>query len=278
MEAVALQVAAIQGAQHPRWGRKALVLCAGDHGVVAEGVSAYRREVTAKMVIQLIAGTAAINVFTRQHNISLTIADLGVDHDFGAATGLIHKKIRRGTRNLALEDAMTAAECEAAITAGRALVPDCDLLAVGELGIGNSTSAAAIACALLHEEPEALVGRGTGIGPETWARKVSVVHRGLARGGEPLVSLGGYEIAGLVGVIDEAARRGVPIVLDGFITCVAALVAVRRRPEVGAALIAGHRSAEAGHARVLDSLGLSPLLDLNLRLAKAAGPRSLWGS
>jgi nicotinate-nucleotide--dimethylbenzimidazole phosphoribosyltransferase len=139
------------------------------------------------------------------------------------------------------------------------------------MGIGNSTSAAALVCALLGEEPEAIVGRGTGIGAATWSRKVAAVRRGLERGGDPLVSVGGYEIAGLVGVIDEAARRGIPVVLDGFITGAAALAAVRRRPAVQDALIAGHRSAEAGHARVLDALGLVPLLDLVMRLGEGSG-------
>lgn len=277
LEAVALRVAAVQGVPYPRWQRKALVLCAGDHGVVAEGVSAYRSEVTARMVLQFVAGAAAVNAFARQNGIALTVADLGLDHDFGEATGVVAAKVRRGTRNLAVEDAMTAAECEDAIAAGRRLVPDCDLLAVGEMGIGNSTSASALACALLGEEPEAIVGRGTGIGAATWTRKVAAVRRGLERGGEPLASLGGYEIAGLVGVIDEAARRGVPVVLDGFITGVAALVAVDRRPAVRDALIAGHRSAEAGHTRVLDALGLVPLLDLGMRLGEGSGAALAMG-
>lgn len=286
LELAALQVATIQRAPYPRWQRKALVLCAGDHGVVDEGVSAYRREVTARMVIQFVAGGAAVNAFARQHGIALTIADLGVDHDFcgatvgaagGVATGIVHVKIRRGTRNLAVEDAMTPEERDAAIAAGRRLVPDCDLLAVGEMGIGNSTSAAAMACALLGEPPEAIVGRGTGIGAETWSRKVSAVRRGVARGGDVLSALGGYEIAGLVGLIDEAAARGIPVVLDGFITGVAALEAVRRRPAVREALLAGHRSAEAGHTRVLDALGLVPLLDLGLRLGEGSGAALAMG-
>ncbi|MFZ5478170.1 MAG: nicotinate-nucleotide--dimethylbenzimidazole phosphoribosyltransferase [Myxococcota bacterium] len=276
LESVALQVAAVQKAPYPRWRRKALVLCAGDHGVVAEGVSAYRREVTARMVLQFVAGGAAVNAFARQHGIALTIADLGVDHDFGDATGLSHAKIARGTRNLAVEDAMTHEECVACISAGRGLVPDCDLLAVGEMGIGNSTAAAALACALLGEEPEAIVGRGTGIGAETWARKVDAVRRGLARGGE-LHGLAGFEIAGLVGVMEEAAARGIPVVLDGFITGVAALWAVHRTPAVRDVLIAGHRSAEAGHPRVLAALGLAPLLDLGMRLGEGSGAALAMG-
>jgi nicotinate-nucleotide--dimethylbenzimidazole phosphoribosyltransferase len=277
LEAVALQVAAVQGTPWPRWQRKALVLCAGDHGVVAEGVSAYRPEVTARMVLQFVAGAAAVNAFARQGGIALTVADLGVNHDFGGATGIVHAKLRRGTRNLVVEPAMTPGECEAAIAAGRGLVPDCDLLAVGEMGIGNSTSAAAIVCALLGEEPEAVVGRGTGVGDITWLRKVGAVRRGLARGGEPLSSLGGYEIAALVGVIEAAAERGIPVVLDGFITGAAALCAARRTPSVRSALIAGHRSAEAGHGRVLDALGLAPMLDLAMRLGEGSGAALAMG-
>ena len=278
LEAVALQVAALQGTPWPRWQRKALVLCAGDHGVTAEGVSAYRPEVTARMVVQFVARAAAVNAFARQNGVALTIADLGVDHDFcgtdGApASGMVHAKVRRGTRNFTQQAAMTPAECEQAVQAGRALLPDCDLLAVGEMGIGNSTAAAALVCATLGLEPEAIVGRGTGVGDATWSRKVDVVRRGLAlhRGLDPLQALGGYEIAALVGLIDEAALRGVPVVLDGFITGAAAIVAVARRPAVRDALIAGHRSAESGHAAVLDALGLMPLLDLAMRLGEGSG-------
>jgi nicotinate-nucleotide--dimethylbenzimidazole phosphoribosyltransferase len=277
LEAVALQIAAVQGTPWPRWERKALVLCAGDHGVVEEGVSAYKREVTARMVLQFVAGAAAVNAFARQNGIALTIADLGVDHDFTGATGLVHAKVRRGTRNLAVEDAMTAEERDAAIASGARLVPDCDLLAIGEMGIGNSTAAAAMVCAMLEEAPEAIVGRGTGVGDATWARKVDAVRRGLARGGDPLLACGGYEIAGLVGVIEAAAARGIPVVLDGFITGAAALYAVRRNPAVARVLIAGHRSAEAGHARALDALGLSPLLDLAMRLGEGSGAALAMG-
>lgn len=277
LEALALQVAAVQGTPWPRWQRKALVLCAGDHGVTEAGVSAYRREVTARMVTQFVAGGAAVNAFARQHGIALTVADLGVDHDFGGATGVVHAKVRRGTRNLVDEDAMTLDERDAAIAAGRGLVPDCDLLAVGEMGIGNTTSAAAMVCAMLEEPPEAIVGRGTGVGDDTWRRKVDAVRAGVARGGDPLAALGGYEIAGLVGVIEEAAGRGIPIVLDGFITGAAALYAVRRSPSVRGALIAGHRSAEAGHGRVLDALGLEPVLDLAMRLGEGSGAALAMG-
>ncbi len=273
LEAVALQVSAVQRAVPPRCARKTLLLMAGDHGVVAEGVSAYQQKLTARMVIQFASGAGTVNTFARQLGVELRVADLGVDHDFAGASLVLDRKVRRGTRNLAHEPAMTPEETEAAIAAGAALVPDCDLLGLGEMGIGNSTAAAAIATALLGEAPEALVGRGTGVGDTAWLRKVDVVRRAVAlhADGDPLQCLGGYEIAGLVGAIEEAARRGIPVVLDGFITGVAALLAARRDARVLGVLIAGHRSAEPAHALVLDALGLSPLLDLGMRLGEGSG-------
>ncbi|MEL6344392.1 MAG: nicotinate-nucleotide--dimethylbenzimidazole phosphoribosyltransferase [Myxococcota bacterium] len=281
LERVVLKLCGLQGRIHPRCHHRWLLLLAGDHGVTAEGVSAYRPEVTARMVIQFIAGAAAVNAIAREEGLQVRIADLGVDHDFETATGLAHHKVRRGTRNLSLEPAMTAAEMDQAIAAGRSLVDalsDVDLLAVGEMGIGNSTAASAIAAALLDASVAEVVGIGTGIGEQTRARKRAVVERALALhrdhldGADAILQrLGGYEIAGLVGVIEAAAARGVAVVLDGFITGAAALVAARRRPSVVPYLIAGHQSAEPGHALVLDALGLSPLLRLDMRLGEGSG-------
>lgn len=273
LEAVALKVAAVQGRDYPATERRVLVLMAGDHGVVAEGVSAYRPELTARMVLQFAAGGGVINSFARQSGVEVQVADLGVDCDLSAATAVLHHKVRRGTRNMVLEPAMSAPELDAALAAGRALLPEADLVGVGEMGIGNSTSAAALAAALLGLPPEIVVGRGTGIGDQTWTRKVEAVRRALDlhRDTDPLLALGGLEIAGLVGLMLEAAERRIPVVLDGFITGVAALAAVRRDARVADVLIAGHRSAEAGHAPVLDALGLQPLLDLGLRLGEGSG-------
>jgi nicotinate-nucleotide--dimethylbenzimidazole phosphoribosyltransferase len=281
LEDVALKICGIQGRLHPRLQERWLLLLASDHGVTAEGVSAYRPAVTARMVYQFIAGAAAVSAIARQEGVQVQIADLGVDHDFGEATGLAHHKVRRGTRNFAQEPAMTAAELEQALDAGRQLVhqlPNPDILALGEMGIGNSSSAAAITAALLDRSPEEVVGIGTGIGARTKARKRAVVSQALTRHGTHLDGpdavlqhLGGFEIAGLVGVIEAAAERGIPIVLDGFITSAAALAAVRRNPRTAPYLIAGHRSAEPGHSLILEALGLKPLLQLDMRLGEGSG-------
>ncbi|MFT5684690.1 MAG: nicotinate-nucleotide--dimethylbenzimidazole phosphoribosyltransferase [Myxococcota bacterium] len=281
LEDVALKLCGIQGRIHPRCQDRHLLLLAGDHGVCAERVSAYRPEVTARMVYQFIAGASAVSAIAREVGLSVSVADLGVDHDFGDATGLTHHKVRRGTRNLRHEPAMTAEECASAVAAGRSLLEglsQVDLVAVGEMGIGNSTSAAALTAALLGREAAEVVGPGTGVGSQTRQRKIATVDAALALHrdhlsdpSEVLRRLGGYEIAGLVGVIEAAADRGVAVVLDGFITCAAALVALRRTPSVQPYLIASHCSSEPGAAPLLDALGVTPLLDLGLHLGEGSG-------
>jgi nicotinate-nucleotide--dimethylbenzimidazole phosphoribosyltransferase len=274
-------LAQLQGVEHPRVERRWLLLFAADHGVTEEGVSAYRQEVTAKMVYQFVAGGAAVNAIARQHGIHVRVADLGVDHDFRGAKGIADKKVRRGTRNFAKEAAMTRDECQLAIDAGAELVSelgDVDLLAVGEMGIGNSTSAAALAAALLGISASQAVGIGTGIGPGTLQHKVHVVEAALALHQHALADpttalacLGGYEIAGMVGAIEQAARQNLAVILDGFITGVAALIAVRREPSVAAVLMAGHRSAEPVHDAILKALELEPMLELDMRLGEGSG-------
>ena len=278
LEALGVQMAAIQGRSTPRCRARHLVLMAGDHGVTVERVSAYRPEVTAKMVYQFVAGGGAVNALAREVGIDLHVVDVGVDHDFLGATGVLDHKVRRGTRNLRTQAAMTADECAQAIAAGRQVVqalPELDVLAVGEMGIGNSTSAAAICAALLGTDAAAMVGMGTGVGQTTLARKTQVVDDALARVTSAptavLAEVGGLEIAGLVGAIEAAADRDALVVLDGFITGAAALVAVRRDPAVRSHLVAGHVSAEPGHRLVLDELGLRPLLDLDMRLGEGSG-------
>jgi nicotinate-nucleotide--dimethylbenzimidazole phosphoribosyltransferase len=274
-------LANLQGSEHPRVERRWLLLFAGDHGVTEEGVSAYRQEVTAKMVYQFVSGGAAVSAIARQHGIQVRVADLGVDHDFLGAKGVADKKVRRGTRNFAREAAMTREECQRAINAGTELVAELgevDLLAVGEMGIGNSTSASALAAALLGLSASAVVGTGTGVGPSTMQHKVQVIEAALAlhrdASTDPttaLACLGGYEIAGMVGAIEQAARQGLAVVLDGFITGVAALIAMRREPSVSAILMAGHRSAEPAHKEVLKALELEPILELDMRLGEGSG-------
>jgi nicotinate-nucleotide--dimethylbenzimidazole phosphoribosyltransferase len=253
----------------------AIVVAAGDHGVAAEGVSAYPQEVTAQMVANFASGGAAINVLARQAGARLVVVDAGV------AVPFEHENVRglrigAGTANLAIGPAMTDGECRAAVAAGRALVEelgDVDVIALGEMGIGNTTAASALTAALLDVEPELVCGRGTGLDDEGLAKKIDTVQRALVAnvGCDPLTALGGFEIAFLAGVAIGCAERRVAVLLDGFITTAAALAAVRIEPAVADVLIASHRSPEPGHARALEALGLEPLLDLGLRLGEASG-------
>jgi nicotinate-nucleotide--dimethylbenzimidazole phosphoribosyltransferase len=254
---------------------------AGDHGVVAEGVSAYPQGVTAQMVGNFLAGGAAINVLARQAAARVVVADFGVRFDWNrAAPG---PRIADGTANMALGPAMSRAQAIAAIDAGAALAEEAaaagaDLFATGEMGIGNTTAAAAITAAITGAAPERVTGRGTGVDDATWHRKVDVVRRALAvnrpdaaDGLGVLAALGGFEIAGLVGVMLTGAARRVPVAVDGFIATSAALVAVAIAPAARPALFAAHRSAEPGHTVALEHLGLEPYLDLGLRLGEGTG-------
>lgn len=281
IEELAVQLARVQGTDHPAAERRRVLVFAGDHGVCAEGVSAYRPEVTARLCYNFVAGGGPINALARRVGAEVSVVDVGVDHDFGGATGIVGRKVRRGTRNLAAEPAMTRGEAERALLAGAAAVleaPPCDVLALGEVGIGNTTAASALLALLLGAPAAEVVGAGTGVGSGTLRRKTEAVERALARCAgrdlDPLDSLaeaGGLEIAALAGAVLAAASRGIPLVLDGFITGVAALVAVRLAPAARDALVAAHRSAERGHALALDALGLRPLLELELRLGEASG-------
>jgi len=284
LESLGLTLAALQRREHPACEAPSLLLFAGDHGVAAEGVSAYLPCATAQMVYQYLSGGAAVNVLCRQHGVTLHIADVGVDHEFERASGLCHHKVRRGTRNFLHEPAMTHAEMEAALAAGQALVERADeseVIGLGEMGIGNTTASAALLAALTGQSAEQVVGRGTGISDATLERKRAVVGRALSRhaprdANEALRCFGGFEIVALVGALETALRRRRLVVLDGFITGVAALAAMQRTPELRLALsqgqiLAGHVSAEAAHAGLLARLGLRPLFDLGLRLGEGSG-------
>ena len=252
----------------------AIVVAAGDHGVAAEGVSAYPSEVTAQMVANFAAGGAAANVLARQAGARLVLVDAGIAQPFE------HELVRpvrigAGTANMTEGPAMSSEQVERAIAAGEALAAelDVDVVALGEMGIGNTTAASALAAALLDVDPRLVCGPGTGLDAAGVARKVEVVRRALAAnaGRDPLAAFGGFEIAFLAGLAAGCAARHVVVLVDGFITAAAVLAAVRREPSVGAALVAAHRSPEPGHALVLDALGLQPLLDLGLRLGEGSG-------
>ncbi len=255
---------------------------AGDHGVTAEGVSAYPAAVTPQMVANFLRGGAAINVLARAAGARVVVVDVGVAADIAGA-GLVARKVAPGTRNLAEGPALTRAEALVAIEVGLDVLDEqaaagLDLVALGEMGIGNTTAASALAAALTGLPAGAVTGHGTGVDDAGLARKVAVVGRALAVNrpdpSDPLdvlAKVGGLEIAGLVGVALGAAARRIPVVVDGFIAGAAALVAAELCPRARDYLIAAHVSAEAGHRAILARLGQRPLLDLDLRLGEGSG-------
>ena len=282
LEELALRLAMAQRTDRPRADRSAVLIFAGDHGVCDEAVSAYGREVTAQLCYAYAAGGGVITALARHAGASVHVVDVGVDHEFGALTGLQGHKVARGTRNLAREPAMTRDEAERALLVGADVVHslgEMDVLALGEVGIGNTTAAAALASLLTGAPASAVVGRGTGVGDETLRRKVAAVEAATRRFAaqdprDPLVALvegGGLELAALAGATLAAASRGIPVLLDGYATGVAALLAVRFARATRDYLIASHRSAERGHTLVLQALELQPLLEWDLRLGEASG-------
>lgn len=265
--------------------RKAVYVFAADHGVTAEGVSAYPREVTHQMVLNFLAGGAAINVLARTHHADLHVVDVGVDADLAGIPGLIHRKVARGTRNMLHQPAMTEAELMQALNVGlelafEAAASQTSLVAIGEMGIGNTTSASAITCALTGAAAQEATGRGTGLDASQHARKKAVVQAVLTRHFTPgetpapltiLLKVGGLEIAAMAGMVLGLAQHGVPILCDGFISTAAAALAVSIAPHARGYLIAGHQSSEPGHRLLLKPLELQPLLSLNLRLGEGTG-------
>lgn len=255
--------------------KKMLVFCA-DHGVAAAGVSAYPSDVTRQMVRNFVRGGAAISVLCRQFAIETVIVDMGVAGP--PEPGALDRKIGQGARNWLLEPAMSAAQAVQSIEGGIALAQGADIFGVGEMGIGNTTAAAALLCAFTGIEPELAVGRGTGVGDEALRRKAEVVRKGLALHApgpaDPvgaLAAVGGFEIGGMCGLLLGAAARRCPVVVDGFIAGSAALVAQALAPRVRDYLFFAHLSAESGHARMLEFLGAQPLLSLGMRLGEGTG-------
>ncbi len=263
----------------------AITIFAADHGVAARGVSAYPSAVTAQMVANFARGGAAINVLARQARAKLTVVDVGVNAGLDYIEGLVHAKVRAGSRDLAAGPALTRAEAERALAVGAAratadIAAGATLLVAGEMGIGNTTAAACLICATTGEPAEAIVGLGTGIDAAAHARKRAIVEQAVGRalragcdrdGLVLLAEVGGLEIAAIAGFYLAAARHGVPTLLDGYVTAAAALAARAIEPGVGAWLLASHTSAERGHARALAALGVEPLLDLGLRLGEGSG-------
>jgi nicotinate-nucleotide--dimethylbenzimidazole phosphoribosyltransferase len=299
LEDLAAQYVAIRRERAMEPMKAGVYVFAADHGVTAEGVSAYPSEVTRQMVLNFVAGGAAINVLARLHGVALTVVDVGVDGEFEGIAGMVHAKVRRGSRNLRREAALSEEEMAAAMLVGERMAEEaaacgCNVVAAGEMGIGNTTSASAIAAALTGASAEMVTGRGTGVDAAQRERKVLVVEESLGLhfgfGGAEIPTsqtrdvghpdllakdilrcLGGLEIAAMVGFYLAAARLGLAIVCDGFIATAAAAVAVGMVPEVAGSLIAGHRSEEPGHAVLLEHLALRAVLDLGMRLGEGTG-------
>lgn len=293
LEDIAIQFAAMQGREQPQLEQVFICVFAGDHGIAQEGVSAFPQAVTAEMVKNFARGGAAISVLAKQLNATLEVVNLGTAFDTGELPGVLQCNLGKGTANFADGPAMTADQLAAALKAGgdsaeRARQAGAQLYIGGEMGIANTTAAAALACALLQLSPAQLAGPGTGLDSAGVKHKAEVIARALvlhgylpspARGRgaggegalEVLRRLGGFEIAALTGAFIGCAQRGIPVLVDGYIANAAALVAVRINPRVADWLLFAHRSAEPGHTLLLEALHAEPLLNLGMRLGEGSG-------
>ncbi len=283
LEKVALQVGCVLGDPPPSLDGAVVFVFAADHGVAARGVSAYPAEVTAQMCANFAGGGAAINVLTRACGAEVRVVDVGVAADVAGLEGIESRKVRAGTEDLSVRPAMTAREVVDALGVGVGVAGDAEawLVGVGEMGIGNTTAAAAVTACLAGVAVREVVGRGTGIDDRGLARKREVAEGAVARVArreearddalEVLREVGGLEIAAMAGAMIGAAARGALVLVDGFISSAAALAACRLCPALPRFLVASHRSTEPGHAVALDALGLAPLLDLEMRLGEGTG-------
>jgi nicotinate-nucleotide--dimethylbenzimidazole phosphoribosyltransferase len=262
---------------------RAVYVFAADHGIAAEGVSAYPAEVTRQMILNFLSGGAAINVLARLNHVEVNVVDVGVDADLSGHEGLVQLKVRRGSRNMLHEPAMSEAELDAALSAGQSLAEAAfakghNLIAVGEMGIGNTTAASVMTAALTGVTAGLVTGRGTGLDGDAYAHKCriveAVVRRHFAQPAGPrdiLRCAGGLEIAAMTGMILGAARREMAIMMDGFISTAAAAIACGLVPSVRSYLFAGHQSQEPGHRILLAHLQIEPILDLDMRLGEGSG-------
>lgn len=283
LEDLAKQLAGIFGTVRPALLHKAIITMAADHGVTDEGVSAYPKVVTPQMVLNFLRGGAAINVLAKAAGARVMVVDMGVAAELPAHPHLISRKIGYGTNNMAVGPAMTRPQARAAIEAGveiatGAVTEGASVIGTGDMGIGNTTASSAIVAAMTQEDLRVVTGRGTGIDETAYLKKISVIQRALAVNRpdpsdpiEVLAKVGGFEIAGLVGVILGSAQAKRPVVIDGFISGAAALIAAALEPRATPYLIAAHRSQEPGHRIILERLGLRPLLELDMRLGEGTG-------
>jgi nicotinate-nucleotide--dimethylbenzimidazole phosphoribosyltransferase len=288
LEDIAAQMVSIRKDRFVEPLRKAVYVFAADHGIAAEGVSAYPSEVTRQMVLNFLGQGAAINVLAKLHHVEMSVVDVGVDADFGSVDGLLNRKVRKGTRNMLREAAMSDVELAQALEVGFRMADDAkrrgfSLLAIGEMGIGNTTAASAITSVLTDTPVAVVTGKGTGLDSGGQAHKLSiieaVIRQHFAAGGvasildplEILRCVGGLEIAAMTGMILGAARHGIPLVIDGFISTAAAAMAFAIEPRVRGYFFAGHQSEEPGHRVSLEYIGLRPILSLNMRLGEGTG-------
>jgi nicotinate-nucleotide--dimethylbenzimidazole phosphoribosyltransferase len=283
LEDFARRVVAITENTKPRLDKKAVFVFASDHGVVEEGISAYPKAVTREMVYNFLRGGAGINALSGHAGADIFVVDIGVDWDFEGTEGLIIKKIKRGTNNFAKVRAMATGEAASCIEVGIELAEDkikrgYNFIAVGDMGIGNTTSSAAVMCAFTELHPKEVVGRGTGIDDEMWNRKIRVVEKGLElHNPDPnsaldvLSKVGGFEIGGIAGAILGAASKRIPVVVDGFVSTAGATVALGLCPNVKDYIFFSHISAEGGHGLILKRLGVEPIVNLDMRLGEGTG-------
>jgi nicotinate-nucleotide--dimethylbenzimidazole phosphoribosyltransferase len=285
LEEFAKRVVAITENTKPSLDKKTVFVLAGDHGVVEEGVSVYPKEVTRDMVYNFLRGGAGINVLSRHIGVDVFVVDIGVDWYFEVedVKGMISRKVKMGTNNLTKEAAMTPGEAVRCIEVGIGLAQNAcekgyNFIAVGDMGIGNTTPSSAVMSAIIGINPEEIVGCGTGIDNKVWSQKVEVVKNALALHNpdpdfpiEVLSKVGGFEIGGIAGVILGGASKRIPVVVDGFVSTAGATIAIGLCPEVANYIFFSHKSAEGGHGLILKKLGVEPILDLEMRLGEGTG-------
>ncbi len=283
LEELSIRIAAAQHTLQPDVSRKVVVVMAGDHGVTREGVSAYPADVTPQMVHNFLQGGAAINVLSRLAGARVCVVDMGVAADFPANSGVIDCKVARGTANMAAGPAMSRHEAEKSLQRGMEVAfqeidRGADLIATGDMGIGNTTPSSAIAAVFTGLPVAQVTGRGTGVDDTGLAAKIAIIEKAIHINkpdkNDPLdvlAKVGGFEIGGLAGLVLGAASRGVPVVVDGFISTAAALLAYEIAPHIQPYLIAAHKSVEIGQCAMLEKMGLEPLLDLGMRLGEGTG-------
>jgi nicotinate-nucleotide--dimethylbenzimidazole phosphoribosyltransferase len=283
LEEFAQKLVVITENRSPFLDKKVIFTFAGDHGITAEGVSAYPKEVTHQMVLNFLRGGAAINVLARHAGAEVIVVDVGVDYDFKEAEGLVNMKVMNGTKNFAHRPAMTREEAVRCIGVGILLAngyaaKGYKIFGTGEMGIGNTTPASAIAAVLTGKQVLEVTGRGTGISDESLVKKIMIIEKALNMNMpdskdpiDVLAKVGGTEIGSIAGLIIGAAANRIPVVVDGFISTAGALIAYCIEPGVKDYMFAAHKSVETGHTAMLEMMDLKPILDLGMRLGEGTG-------